>query len=286
MYIWLNGSIVNEAEACISTSDRGFLLGDGVFTTMKARNGAIDYAKQHFIRLKSHAERIGLRLEPDFTSLFESVNKLLEARQLTSQLASVRISVTRGTSRRGLWPEKIAETTPTLLIQAYPFKFPVWSGLSLKVSTQVQRVVKSHSSYIKSINYLDAILAKREAIQDAYQDALICNSNGDIACCSSANIFFLDQQNRLYTPSLSCAILPGVMRRAVINWASYQDIPVIESRIAPDQLTQFKGAFITNSLIGVLPINRVDQLEWEWDIESISMLQSIAIEVAQRTDFT
>ncbi|MBL8644366.1 MAG: aminotransferase class IV [Rhodospirillaceae bacterium] len=237
MRLCLNGKLMDEAEARIAPGDRGFLLGDGVFETIAVRGGVGKRLAGHLARLRHDAEVIGLGLpwpDPTLVSLIERVaaeNSLTEA--------AVRLTVSRGVGPRGLLPPATPE--PTLLITAAPmpdFSEPV----RLIVSGATRRNEHSPLTRIKSTNYLDNIIARREAADKGADDAIMLNTAGRVAETTIANVFALIGGG-LVTPPITEGALPGLMRADVLKLGRGEELP-----LTVEMLTNATEVFLSNAL--------------------------------------
>lgn len=254
MKVWLNGSIMDARDARIDPADRGFLLGDGLFETMLALHGHPVFADAHMLRLKAGAELIGLPLPYAPDTLETACAEVLEASDLAdAPRSSLRVTVTRGPGPRGL--ALPSDPKPTVLVSCAVAGVPP-ARLSL-ATAMPRRNPWSPSARLKSLPYLDNLLAKEEAREKGADDALMLSTNGAIACTSAANIF-LWEEGKLITPSMNCGILPGITRAALLELAPGIGIEVVEEEILPARLSRVSGAFVTNSLMGLVPVNRID----------------------------
>lgn len=254
MKIWLNGKLADARDARIDPSDRGFLLGDGLFETMLALHGHILFADEHMLRLGAAAELIGIPLPCSLAEIEMACGDLLDENGLDDAArASVRVTVTRGPASRGL--ALPAEPKPTVLITCAEAGNPP-ERMSLAITTP-RRNVWSPSARLKALPYLDNVLAKEEAREKGADDALLLDTNGNVACASAANIFFWED-GKLVTPSANCGILPGITRAALLELAPDIGIDISEEEIAPARLSRISGAFVTNSLMGLVSVTRID----------------------------
>ena len=256
MQVWMNGSFRDLDEASIPVTDRGFLLGDGFFETMRAHEGKIAWLDAHMGRLDHHAELIEFPLDllPETEEVEEIVLKLFE--QVHRKDAVVRMTVSRGPGERGLLPP--GSPDPTILITVAPFD-PVDPniGLTLATSQKVRRNAHSVAGSIKSTNYLDNIAAKQEAQKYGAQDALILSVDGHVAETSVANLFGI-AGDTLWTPDEETGILCGLARNYVLQWAEEAEIELSFDRKEPDELKEFDAVFTANALQGLRVVDRVD----------------------------
>lgn len=255
MICWLNGVYENIEQVRIDPRDRGFLLGDGIFETMLAVDGAVHHAKQHLARLSGAAELLGIPMPFSNVEITDAMMNLLKVNHLTLGRAALRLTLTRGVGARGVAPP--SEAAPTILMTVVSAPPPPVQMRGI-ISSYV-RNEKSVSSRIKSLNYLDNILARNEAAQKGADEALMCNGSGDIVCASAANIF-IAADGVLYTPPVGNGALAGIMRGIVMEAAMAQDIPYHEAPISRAALANASEAFLTNALIGVCPLIWIDGL--------------------------
>ncbi|MBO6905095.1 MAG: aminotransferase class IV family protein [Parvibaculum sp.] len=257
MKVWLNGSISDAREARIDPADRGFLLGDGLFETMLVRKDHIVFFEEHLLRLLRGAEAIGLLLPYTPEGIAEACRMLLQANDLENvDRAALRLTLTRGPAPRGLaLPPNPA---PTLLIGAVPAPPPP-ERLSAAIVTP-RRNAWSPSARLKALPYLDNVLAKEEAREKSAEEALMLDTSGHVACASAANVFIWEG-DMLLTPPDKGAILPGITRAAVLELVPDLGFEAREEEITPARLAKAEGAFLTNSLMGLVPLSRIDGRE-------------------------
>ena len=254
MILWLNGELMEESEARLSPSDRGFLLGDALFETLLAREGNIAFLDAHLIRLAAGANILGIPLPFSTQHLAVVCDMVLEANGLADvPRASLRVTLTRGPGPRGLVPPE--NPLPTLMITTAESAAPP-SSLSAIIAAP-RRNALSPTSRLKAAPYLDNVLAREEARGRGADEALMLDTSGHLACASAANVF-LWEGDRLVTPAEECGILPGITRAAVIELAARFGIDVAEDMIEPQRLVYADGVFLTNSLIGIVPLSRVE----------------------------
>ncbi len=227
----------------IPIDDRGFLLGDGLFETVLFTAGEPVLWDAHVARLARGCQALGLPL-PDAVRLKTEARRAVADRRLGRARAAVRLTWTAGSGGRGLLrPEPVH---PRLTVSAAASARPE-AAANLIVST-IRRNARSPISRLKTLSYLDNVLARREAEAAGADEALMLNTAGHVACASAANLFWI-VDGKLYTPSLGCGVLDGVMRAQVIRAA-----PVHEVRATFDNMMQAEAAFLTSSLLGVRTI--------------------------------
>lgn len=257
--LWLNGALLAYDVARIDPRDRGFTLGDGLFETIRVRQGAILRLSRHLARLRNGASVLALALQWTDAEIENAILNTLKTNLLKN--AVVRLTVSRGVPKvRGLLPDPNAEN-PTMVVQAESFTgYPValyQHGVHAVTST-VRRNESSPLANIKSLNYLDNILARQEAAAQGADDALLLNTKGNIVCASAANIFFV-QNDVLFTPPLHDGALPGTMREHLLKeLAPEYGLNVVERSVSPNKISQMDEAFLTNALMGVMPLAKID----------------------------
>lgn len=248
----------------VSVEDRGFTLGDGVFDTALALDGAVFARARHVGRLVAAAQRIGIGLEA------AAVEAALDA-ALTAEPTILRTTVTRGTAARGLWPTSAG--APTVVVTRAPWS-PALLGQPARLITATGRRNEfSPTANLKTLGYLDHILAAREAAAGV-DDALLLNTRGRVACTTIANVFALIA-GRLVTPALSEGCLPGIMRALVIEAAPRLGLAVEERPLAPAALTGADAVFLTNSVRFLRPVTALDGIALGDEHDTIRNLQDI-----------
>ncbi len=252
MKLWLNGRIVAQGEAALDPTDRGLLLGDGLFETLRGDAGRLSDLDAHVARLKAAAAELQIPF-PE-TDIAAAAGEILAANDLAHSEAAVRITLTRGPGPRGLLPPD--EPAPTLMIAAAPWAPPPREP-ARAILASTRRNEHSPLSRLKTLNYLDNVLARMQAAEQGADEALLCNGAGRLACASAANVFVVRGRS-LLTPPLSEGVLPGITRAQVLALAPQLELTAIEVPLEPDQLAGADEAFLTNSLIGVRALATLD----------------------------
>lgn len=255
MIYYLNNQFIANNTLRIDVHDRGFLLGDGVFTTFKSIAGKLISFDKHIQRLNANTCQIKINCHLDSNKIQDICQELLLKNNMLNSDAVIRITITRGLGERGInIPQK---QIPTLLISVTLHKISNLPRISLG-TTSIIRFEKSIASQIKSLNYLEAVLARDEAINNGFDDAILLNSVEHIACTSVANIFFVHKNGELVTPPISDGVLAGVVRSDVIEKCHKNNIKIKEFSIKLSDLDDYNGCFITNSVIGIQVINKIN----------------------------
>ena len=252
--VYLNGSLIPRDQARISPLDYGFLYGFGLFETMRAYNGRIFRIESHLERLEYATGILGLQI--DVPELKGAVQDTLVANQL--QDARVRITVSAGEGE--MVPDPATCTNPTVMITAgnyHPYPEQVYNrGFTASISS-IRRNSESPLAGLKSTNYLDSLLARREARSSGFDEAILLNEKGLLAEASMSNIFIVSG-GVLLTPGKESGILPGITRDLVLTLASQSGIDTVEQDIELDELVHAEEVFITSSIIEVMPVTVVD----------------------------
>jgi len=258
--IYLNGAIVPPDFARIDPADRGFTLADGLFETLRAYNGKPFRLEDHLVRLETSAQALGIPLLFDAVMIAEAVLELLTANALTEGDAAIRITATRGTGPRGLIPP--ADVKPTLMITTSAYHaLPDTCAATL---VDIRRNEGSPLSRMKSLGYLDNVLATREAAERGAEEAILLNNAGRVAGAARANVFAV-LDGRLLTPPLSDGVLPGIARRVVLDLAEALRIPTEEASLSPADLAGAREIFLTNSLFEIRSVGRLDDRDFGTD---------------------
>ena len=258
--IYLNGKLVPEKKALVSVFDHGFLYGDGIYETLRAYKGTVFMLDEHIERLFRSAFMIGLVLPKGHDEIKEAVYQTIKANK--HKEAYVRITVSRGPGPLGLDPALCPE--PTFVIMSKEFKeYPrsnYQKGVSIAIVNTRRNYKKALDPKIKSLNFLNNVLAKRESIEKGVYEAVMLNHRGHIAEGTISNIFFV-KDNVLCTPATGVGILDGITRRLILDAASELGIKVNEGRFRPEDLYNADEVFISNTTMEVMPVSRIDEVK-------------------------
>jgi branched-chain amino acid aminotransferase len=247
MKLWLGGNIVESEEARIDPSDRGFTLADGLFETLRARGGKPLRLQAHLARLHAGAGALGIPVPRSDKEIGEALAAVLSANGLADGV--LRLTLTRGPAPRGLVTPR--DPHPTLLISAAPSPAEPPPAKAI-VATVTRRNEFSPASRFKTLNYLDNVLARREAEQKGADEALLLNSQGRLAESTISNLFLVIDGDVL-TPPVSEGALPGVMRAEVID-----RLGAATAQLHPADLGSASEAFLTNAT-GIRALIMVDR---------------------------
>jgi branched-chain amino acid aminotransferase len=257
MWVYIDGEFVDRKEARVSVFDHGFLYGDGIYETLRAYDGRIFMLRKHLARLYRSADLIGLTLPvaPEHwpTLLRETM------RRNALKDAYIRITVSRGEGEIGLDPELclhptvVIVTKPTLSYPAELFEH----GVPIAVVAVRRNLSAALPPKIKSLNFLNNVLAKREARAAGAFEGLMLNAEGHLTECTTSNLFFV-HDGQLFTPSLDCGILDGITREMVLLLAREQGIKTEEGRYSVDTLLASQECFLTNTSMELMPVRSVN----------------------------
>ncbi|UEM03144.1 aminotransferase class IV [Skermanella rosea] len=242
MKIWLNGALTEADVARIDPADRGFTLGDGLFETIRVAAGRPCHLDRHLARLADGAAVLGIPLPMETPEIAAGIASLLAETEWAE--AAVRLTLTRGPAPRGLPPPDTPR--PTLLATAAPASPPPAPARAV-IARSTCRNELSPLSRLKSLNYLDGILARREAVDRRADDALLLNTRGRLAEATVGNVFAVID-GVLMTPPATEGALPGIARGLAI-----ERLAVVERPVTVEELLHATEIAVTNSL-GVRPV--------------------------------
>ena len=255
--IYINGQIVPQEDAKISVFDHGLLYGDGVFEGIRAYNGKIFTLDEHLDRLYDSATAISLKIPITKAELAEAIKQTMKANNLTDSY--IRLVVTRGVGKLGLDPNKCA--TPQIIIIADTIelysKALYERGLDIVTVTTIRNHFSALDPKIKSLNYLNNILAKVESIQAGAGEALMLNKDGYVAECAGDNVFIF-KNNILRTPPSSAGILVGITRNVVMKLATEMGVQVREELMTRYDLYIADECFLTGTAAEIIPVVKID----------------------------
>ena len=261
MWIYLNDRFVKEEEAVVSVFDHGFLYGDGVYETIRSYGSRIFMRDQHLARLRRSAAAIGLVIpipERSWPALLrEAMTRNDVGHERTD--AYLRITISRGAGDIGLDPALCP--TPTVVIMTKPLHPPSPEqyriGVNLIVARTRRNLPSALSPQIKTTNFLNNILAKREAIAAGAFDSILLNWESHLTECTVSNLFFV-RAGRLCTPALACGLLDGITRDIVLSLAQEAQIPIDEGHFGVEEIHKADECFLTNTSMEVMPVTMID----------------------------
>jgi aminodeoxychorismate lyase len=255
MIVFLNGQFVPAEQAVVSVFDRSFLYGDGLFETIPVYNGRPFRWSQHLERLGRGAEFLKISLPFPLKELRKHAGELIERNQMPD--AVLRLTLSRGTGERGYSPQ--GANAPSVVMTLCPARAvdpqnpPRWQ----LITSSVQLPVTDPAATFKSNNKLLQVLARAEAEAAGADDALMLNTNGEVAEAAGANLFWVYRDTLFTTPSGRGA-LPGITRAVVLELCQALAVPTNKRVIKPESLRKAEGMFVTLSSLGVVPVVSLD----------------------------
>jgi len=255
MIVFLNGQFVAEEKAVVSVFDRSFLYGDGLFETLRIYAGKPFCWPQHVERLQRGAEFLKLRLPFGPKALRDAVMQLIRRNDLPEAL--LRITLSRGVGPRGYSPRGADQ--PVLVMSLHPAPGvdlrnpPLWR----LVTSSMRLPSREALAQFKTCNKLPQILARAEAEASGADEALLLNTDGEVAEAASSNLFWI-QHNTVCTPPLASGILAGVTRSVVLEICQRLALPAREVGILPTALQQVDGIFVSLSSFGIVEAASLD----------------------------
>jgi len=258
MKVYINGKFYEKNEAKISVFDHGLLYGDGVFEGIRSYNRLVFKLKEHIERLFESAKSIMLGITLTKEQLTKAVISTLKTNNLKD--AYIRLLVTRGEGDLGLDPRKCLGKSSIIIIAdkiaLYPERF-YREGLKIITVPTIRNLPEALNPQIKSLNYLNNILAKIEAVNAGCDEAIMLDSLGYVAECTGDNIFIV-KRNHLYTPPQCMGTLRGITRDTVLEIARNNRIPVHEHVITRHEVYISDECFLTGTAAEIVPVVTVD----------------------------
>ena len=255
--IYVDGTLYPKPDAKISVYDHGLLYGDGVFEGIRVYGGKIFEAAGHFERLYQSAKSIRLTIPLGSEDLLAAVERTVAANEFVD--CYVRLIITRGAGTLGLNPTLCPTASVVIIadtIQLYPEAF-YDTGISVITASVIRTHPNALSPRIKSLNYLNNILAKLEAVDAGVPEAVMLNGEGNVAECTADNLFIV-RRGRVETPQTSDGILEGVTRDVILRLCRSEGIPAIEKTLQRHDLYVADECFITGTAAEVMPVTKID----------------------------
>lgn len=257
LQVWIDGKFFAKDDAKISVYDHGLLYGDGVFEGIRIYNGKIFECEAHLRRLFDSAKGIRLTIPYTPEQLKNAIEQTARLNKFTD--CYVRLVVTRGVGYLGLNPTKCP--TPSVFIitdtiELYP-KEMYEKGMPVITASVIRNHPNAISPRIKSLNYLNNILAKIEAVDAGVPEAVMLNHEGNVAECTADNIF-IAKAGTLFTPHPSDGALEGVTRQVILQLCARHNIPCIQKSLQRYDLYVAEECFLTGSGAEVIPVTKID----------------------------
>ncbi len=255
--VWINGNLYDKSEAKISVFDHGLLYGDGVFEGIRIYAGRVFRLREHIDRLYESARHILLEIPLNREQMMQAVLDTVKAN--AKQDGYIRLVVTRGAGSLGLDPHKCSDPQVIIIVDditLYPAEF-YDKGLHVITASIIRNHPNALNPRIKSLNYLNNILAKIEAVSAGCQEAIMLNHNGEVAECTGDNIFIV-KHGVLRTPHMVAGILEGVTRNAILELARATKITVQEMALTRHDVYSADECFLTGTAAEVAPVVQCD----------------------------
>lgn len=253
MVVFLNGQFLSEAEAVVPVNDRGFMYGDGLFETLRVVNGRPFRMAQHLERMTRGADF--LKIKPPFTprELEKIAGQLIEQNQMPD--AILRVTLTRGPGTRGYTPNGESRPTVVMSLHAAPSleKTVEWSLVTSSFRIPASDALSSFKTTSKILH----VMARAEAAEKGADEALLINTNGEVAEAASGNLFWVYQDKICTTPT-GRGVLPGITRAIVLEICQILGLQTNKRVIKPEALRNSQGIFVTQSAFGIVPITSFD----------------------------
>ncbi len=255
--VWINGKLYDKQHATVSVYDHGLLYGDGVFEGLRSYGGKVFRLDAHLARLWNSAKAILLDIPISRDEMARAINETLKVNSLAD--AYIRLIVTRGSGSLGLDPKRTSHPQVIIItdhIAVYPQELYL-QGLEIITASTLRNHPAALSPRIKSLNYLNNILAKIECMQAGCMEALMLNHKGEVAECTADNIFIV-RDGVLLTPPTDAGILEGITRDAVIELARGSGREVREASITKHDVYIADECFLTGTAVEVIAVVKVD----------------------------
>ncbi|HTV75547.1 MAG TPA: branched-chain-amino-acid transaminase [Candidatus Baltobacteraceae bacterium] len=257
MKIFIDGKYLDERSAKISVFDHGLLYGDGVFEGIRAYHGRVFKLKEHIDRLFYSAKAILLEVPLSHSALMKATIETCRANKLRD--GYIRLIVTRGVGNLGLNPRNCKKPSVIIIadkIQVYPAELYA-RGMDIVTVPTVRNLHSALNPAIKSLNYLNNILAKIEANNAGVEEAVMLNSEGFVAECTADNLFIM-KNGEMSTPPLSAGALYGITRQTVIELAKEAGLKISEPNLTRYDLFNADECFLTGTGAEIMPVIKID----------------------------
>ena len=254
MVVFLNGNFLPAAQALVPVNDRGFMYGDGLFETTRVVNGRPFRLAQHLERLVRGAEYLKIPLPYSPKEIQKFAAQLVEANTLPD--AVLRVTLTRGAGERGYTPG--ATATPTLVMSLHPLPPQPEDGARWNMITSSYHIPASGAiSSFKTTSKILHVFARIEAQERGADEALLLNTNGEVAETAGGNIFWIFQ-DKICTVPTGRGVLPGITRAVVLEICQGLGLETNKRVIKPQHLRNAEGIFVTQSVLGIVPVASFD----------------------------
>nr|WP_258404991.1 aminodeoxychorismate lyase [Shewanella psychrotolerans] len=265
--LWVNGA----RQETVSAFDRGLAYGDGLFATMRCTKEGVLFIDTHMARLTQSAKRLGIQWQPS-----------IELKQLIASLVQqehksfngdfcLKLLLSRGVGGRGYQPPEKAATTEVISFHPIPSHYRQWQSTGIALQTSNMRLaLQTRLAGMKHLNRLEQVLIKAQILGEGFDDWLVLDTQNTIIESSMANLFLI-KNSQVVTPSLHLSGVAGVMREQLIYWFIESGFDIDIRPVTYSELGEFEHVLLSNSLFGVVGINRIDQ----WFFSPSELIQKI-----------
>jgi branched-chain amino acid aminotransferase len=255
--VYINGKLFDKADAKVSVYDHGLLYGDGVFEGIRIYNGKVFRLHEHVERLYESARSIHLEIPLNREQLTEAISSTVKANNKHN--GYIRLVITRGAGTLGLDPRKTTDPQVIIIVDDIALYPPELyeHGLEIVTAATIRNHPNAVSPRIKSLNYLNNILAKIEGTRAGCLEALMLNHKGEVAECTADNLFLV-KRGVLKTPALDAGILEGITRNLIIELARADNIPVQETALLRHDVYTADECFLTGTGAEIIPVVKCD----------------------------
>jgi len=257
MIVFLNGKFLPEADATVPVTDRGFLLGDGLFETIRVAGGKPFRMAQHLERMLRGAETLKIKMPFTPKELQNFSSELIEKNRMADSV--MRVTLTRGPGKRGYSAQGADQSTVLIMLHPLP---PVnseeplqWSMITSSLRIPAGDLLASFKTTSKALN----VLARGEAEAQGADEALLLNTNGEVAETAGGNLFWVYQDKVCTVPS-GRGVLPGITRAVVLEICQTLGLETNKRVIKPEMLRNAAGIFVTTTALGIVPVVSLDGL--------------------------
>jgi aminodeoxychorismate lyase len=255
MIVFLNGQFLPEAQAVVPVNDRGFMYGDGLFETMRVCGGRPFRMAQHLERMTRGADFLKIKCPFTPKELQDFAGELIGQNQMPE--AILRVTLTRGPGERGYTPQIDSQPTVVMTLHTAP-PMDVGNPVQWRLITSSYRIPAADPlSSFKTMSKLVHVMARLEAVEKDADEALLVNTNGEVAETASGNLFWVYQDNICTVPT-GRGVLPGITRSVVLEICRTLGLPTNKCVIKPRALRNSEGIFITQSVLGIVPVTALD----------------------------
>lgn len=255
--IWINGKLFDKADAKVSVYDHGLLYGDGIFEGIRVYNNVVFKLREHLERLYEGARSIRLEIPYTPEQLAEHVRVAVQANQKVN--GYIRLVVTRGAGNLGIDPRRSADPQVIIIVDdiaLYPAELYA-KGMEIITAATVRTAPNALNPRVKSLNYLNNIMAKMEATQAGCEEAIMLNHLGEVAECTADNLFLV-KHGVLKTPPPNAGILEGITRGTVLDLARTAEIPTQEVALTRHDVYTADEMFLTGTGAEIIAVTKVD----------------------------